>query len=247
MQEILLINPSARPKKRKGTKMAKRRTAAQKRATAKLVAMNRSRRSKSSSSVKRRRKTYRKNPAAPVYVQNAAAPRKRRARTMRVNPSVRRRMRSRTRNPIGGIMPMVKDSAMGAVGAVAVSSLYSFVPLPDMLKMGNMAYVSKGLLAVLFGIVGAKVLPRNIAGKMAAGSLTVTMYEALKDNLGGVVPGLSGVGYFPGGRVAGSVPRMNGRPAPALSEYVNRGMGEYVNRGMGGMTMMDEENCNSIY
>lgn len=244
MQELLIINPSPRPGKRKGKpKMAKRRSAAQKRATAKLVSFNRARRAGSSrkrTSVKRRRRT-----AVASYKANPSPVKRRRSRVARA----RNRMRSYRRNPIAntsrGIVPMLKDSALGAVGAVAVTSIHSFIPMPDAFKTGNMMYVSKAVLAVAFSILAGKVMSKSTANKMASGSLTVTMYEALKDNVGGMIPGLNGLGYYPGGRVVSNYPRMNGRPAPALSEYVNQGMGEYVNRGMSGITQ--EDSCNSIY
>jgi hypothetical protein len=130
-------------------------------------------------------------------------------------------------------MPMLTDSAIGAVGAVGVTSLFSFLPLPMTMKSGMTGHLAKGATAVLFGMIGSKILPRGMAGKMAQGSLTVTMYDALKENLGGMVPGLAGIGYFPGGMVATRVPRMGAQPAPMLSEYVNSGMGEYVRAGMG--------------
>jgi hypothetical protein len=221
---LLLINPSARPSKRKGkAKMRKHRTAAQKRATAKLVALNRAKRRTP------KRRVARRAPVA-AYAANPA-PRKR-ARRRSVS-SVRARVRKYRRNPSGrsmSVMPLLKDSAMGAVGAVAVTALYSFMPVPATFATGNMAHVAKAAFAVLIGTLGRKVLPAGMASKMAAGSLTVTMYEALKDNIGASVPGMHGIGYYPGGRVMSNYPASNAAPAPAaLSEYINRGMGEYIN------------------
>lgn len=227
MQELLLINPSARPSKRKGkTKMRKHRTAAQKRATAKLVALNRAKRRPAKRRVARRAH-------AVTYAANPAPRRHRRRHAV---SGVHHRIRKYRRNPSGrsmAVMPLLKDSAMGAVGAVAVTALYSFMPVPATFATGNMAHVAKAAFAVLIGTLGRKVLPGGMASKMAAGSLTVTMYEMLKDNIGASIPGLHGLGYYPGGRVMSSYPAMQAAPAPAaLSEYINRGMGEYVH-GMG--------------
>lgn len=220
MEQLLLINPSKRPSKRR-----KPRSAAQKAATKRMLAANRSRRAPSAArTVKRRRKNKTEHVAA--YYPN---PRKRRS-AARVARRVKRH--SYRANPAPrSLMPMLKDAGIGAVGALAIDVMFGYIPLPLSLKTGKMNSVAKGAFAVLIGMFGGKILPRGMAGKMAAGSLTVTMHDALKATVSSMLPSAH-LGYYPGGQVTGNFPAMNASPAPALSEYINPGMGEYVHPGM---------------
>jgi len=239
MEQLLLVNPS----KRKTPKRRKTRTAAQKAATRKLVALNRARRAPA-------RKTYASNPA----------PHKRRARRAASPVAAVRRVHRRhtrkhtyTRNPaprnMMGVMQMLKGGFQGGLGAVAINTIYAKVPLPTMLKTGNMSYVGKAAFAIALGLFGRKVLPGNVAARMAEGSLAVTFHDAIVNIAGGMMPsiGLGDMGYYPGGFNA-EMPMMN-TPAPQLgdlgryergnfphnagNEFSQRGeysgMGEYVN------------------
>lgn len=211
MEELLLVNP----RKRRAKSPKRRRTAAQRRATAKMIAANRSRR--------------RSNPVSAL-----ANPRKRRTRRRNPVAANPRRTRRYRRNPIGGnITNMLTASVQGAAGAMVVNAAYNFLPLPDMLKTGVMSSVTKGALAVGLGMFGGKVLPGRVAAEMAKGALTVTMYDALKGVVDGVV---SGLGYYTGGMTFPDVAALSvaRTPAPQLSEYVNMpaferaGVSEYM-------------------
>lgn len=225
MEELLLINPAKRPSKRR-----KSRTPAQKRATAKMLAANRSRYksnpSKATRTVKRRRKNKTSHVAGyyPNPRRRASVSRKVAHRRYKRNPSAR----------VSGAMSLMKDSAMGAVGAIAVEALFGFLPLPATWKSGHMMQVAKSATALAVGLFGHKILPRGMAGKMAVGSLTVTMHEALKPLIASSLPGLH-LGYYPGGMTMSDYPAMNGAPAPALSEYINQGM-----HGLDSMAGVDE-------
>lgn len=222
MAELILINPA---KPLKGKKMATRkraRTAAQKRATAKLIAFNKSRRS-GRTSVKRRKS----NPARAVSAP-AAAPAPRRRRT---NPTVSVAKRSRRRrNPTGGasgIMPMLNAALMGAVGATAVGAAMNYLPLPAALKTGYIRPVTQAALALSLGIFGRKFLGRN-AVKMAEGALTVTLTETIKQV--GSQAGIQLGYYSPGMMMNEYVQPALPMPAPR-PEYRNTsydGMSEYV-------------------
>jgi len=222
MEELLLINPHKR-----GARRRKARTPAQRRATARMLAANRSRRAP----VAKRRRARRHNPAPVVYAANPA-PRRHRRRAAPL-AALHRTQRRYRRNPaprMAGVMGMAKNAFQGAIGATVVNTVINFVPLPAVMKTGRMMYVSQGLLAVLLGVFGRKVMPGNMAAKMAEGSLTVTMHSAIKDVVGGMVPGMN-LGYFPGGYVSGGIPGVSSAPAPAaLAEYLNQpsmaGLGE---------------------
>ncbi len=200
MEELLLINP----RKRSGAKR-KTRSAAQKRATAKLVAMNRA---------KRRAPARR----APTYAANPA-PRKRSSAVRRVKAAARRYRRNPSSRS-GGIMGMLTASLQGAVGATAVNTLFNLAPIPDTLKTGNLQYVTKAAMAVGLGMV----MKNRMGAEMAKGALTVTMHDALVGVVGGMIPGVQ-LGYYPGGAQT-SFPRQANNAAPAhagrLSEYINR-------------------------
>lgn len=224
MEQLLLINPAKRPGKRRKT----RRTAAQRAATARMVAANRRRRSPA-----RRRRS----PAPVVYAANPA-PRRRRRRTSLATVSRRVRRYRRNPSPRAGFAGMFMPAVQGALGATAVNTLLNYLPLPAVMKAGNMQYVARGLLAVMIGAFGGKVMPARMASNMAVGSLTVTFHDALKNVVGPMIPGVT-LGYYPGGVTAGAVPGVYAGAAPAaLAEYVSgpgvglSGVNEYVNSGL---------------
>lgn len=215
MEQLLLVNPSPRPSRRK-----KPRTAAQKRATAKLVAANKAR---------RRRKT---NPVTPV-----AAPKYRRS-TRRARSAVTtyaRRSRARKRNPIGGgIGDLLTGALTGAVGALAVNAAYNYLPIPATMRSGYTGYAVKGAFAVALGVFGKRLLGRR-AVKAAEGSLVLTMSQAIIQasagtgvNLGYYSPAVQ---YAPNPmyqrRLSEYVSGTGAAPIPSLADTY-RGMGEYV-------------------
>lgn len=212
----MLINPGKRRTKRR----AAGRTAAQKRATAKLVAMNRA---------KRKPRT---NPRRKGVVRTASYASNPGHRSRRVTRRVSRR--SYRRNPAGrrgNLMGLLLSSFQGAAGAMVVNTAFNYLPLPAMLTAGPMKHVAKGALAVGLGML----VKNRMVAEMVKGSLTVTMHDALKENLASLIPGAN-LGYYAGGAQAGFTPRFNAQPAPALSEYVNSpGMS-----GMGSMSDMSE-------
>lgn len=217
MEQLLLVNPAKRPRKRTT------RTAAQKRATAKLVAMNKA----------RRRSSYRKNPvpalAAPTYTKT------RRKTRRAVTAAVSRARRTRRRNPIGGmggIGAMLGAALNGTAGALVVNAAYNYLPLPATMRTGYTSYAVKAALAFGLGIFGRRFMGSR-AVKMAEGSLIVTMSQlAIQASQG---TGLK-LGYYspavqyraPAGmrQLAEYLPE-NGYKMPSLQENY-AGMGEYV-------------------
>lgn len=173
MSQLLLINPKGR------TKMAtkKPRTAAQKAATRRMVAANRSRGSKKSVAVSSPSRRTSKAPSARLV-------RRRKANTVRgyfPNPAKRRRY---ARNPIGlsakGVSAMSMTALQGAGGALVVNTALNYVPyLPASLTSGNGKYLTRAAAAIALGTFGNKVLPRGVAQNMAVGALTVALHDLI--------------------------------------------------------------------
>lgn len=249
MPQVLIVNPSPRKGAKKGTAaMAKKaRTAAQKRATAKLVALNKTRR-RGSASPRRarkspRRKARRSNPTGAVM--SNPAPKRRRARrsTKSAASGAGRVLRYRRRNPVGGIGEFVSGqlipSAIGGGGALLLDVALAVLPIPPALKTGALAPVVRIAGAVGIGALAGMVTNRRTANQIAAGALTVTMYQITRGLLArmlpaGSVPGLSApddyLGYINSGMMVGGAD-------DGMGEYVSdgpallpdgTGMGEYV-------------------
>lgn len=214
MEQLMLINPRKRGAKRRP------RTAAQRAATKRMVAANRARRSPSRSVA-----TYATNPA-PVRRRRPAK-----------RHSVARIMRHRKRNPASrssGVMPMVTGAFVGATGALLVNTVGNYLPMPASMQSPNMKAMVNGVLAIALGTFGSKFIGRR-AVQMAEGALTVTLHDALKNVLSGVIP--MNLGYYSPAMIMGADNRV-GLPTPSeqsLREYMQpmsqrEGMGEYMYR-----------------
>lgn len=241
MPQVLLVNPSERKGKPKMAKKA--RTAAQKRATAKLVASNKARRAASAPKRRKARSvTRRSNPITTTFST-------RKRRKARSAPKAARRVTRRRRsNPIGGmgdfLTGTLMPSAIGGGGALLLDVALAVLPIPASLKVGALAPVVKIAGAVGLGMAAGMVVSRKTANQIAAGALTVTMYNIAKGLLvkatGGKIPGLaghdeyyslmpSGVGEYVGEYV-GDGDAMGAIPFDDGVGYINSGMqvGEYV-------------------
>lgn len=235
MAEILLLNPKGR------TKMKKRRTAAQKRATAKLVAMNRARRK---SGTKVRRTVARKATRRRVAVTVAAnpAPRRRRA-ARRSNPAAT--VRRRRRNPIalgkmGSILAPMKEAAIQGAGAVAFDIGFSYVNryLPASLQRTpgqvGLGDAVKAVITVVAGQALAKVT-KGYSRKAAVGALTIQARDIVASMLPASAGAVAGLGHAVPGRIINASARVNpvrtslnayvpGAPTPLLNAYSQSGV-----------------------
>lgn len=261
MAQVLLINPAERPSKVKAKRkekriMAKRkRTPAQIAATRKLVAMNKSRGSKGKRVSRAKPASKRRRSASKGgYAIATVAPKRRKARRPFTSAAVAsdagRKLRYRRRNPIGGgfIGDTLIPAAVGGGGALAVDVLLGLLPLPVAMKTGPMAPIVKVAAAVGLGFAAKTVVSRKMAEQLAAGAITVTLYNVAKAALvkagKGKIPGLSEyVGAYPdalfydgasGGVVNGMGEFVSGPDeAPEMGEFVDGdddGMG-YMNAG----------------
>jgi hypothetical protein len=197
MPLVTVINPSPRKGTLKGkSKMAtkkKSRSPAQRRAIAKLVALNRQR-------AKASRRSARK-PAAKKSTTRAVATTSTRRRRYRRSSAAAattagRVLRYRRPNPIGNFMTQTLiPSAVGGAGALALDVAVAALPLPPTMKTGPMAPIVKAAGAVGLGMLAGQFLGRKTGEQIAAGALTVTMYNVAKSMLmrvgGGKIPGLS--------------------------------------------------------
>lgn len=235
MNEILLINPAKRGAKRKKVNlstrkgnavMAKtRRTAAQRAATARMIAANKARRKGATGKA---RTTH-------VMVANPA-PRRRRRSPVKAHTSIKRTRRYK-RNPISGnsIKGMLEMGLKGALGATAVNTIHNYLApyLPASVQGGNMGYIVRGALAVALGSFGGKLMSRPLAQQMAMGSLTVTLHDAIRDNFGAIVPGVTlgytspGMTTFPQSAPRASLPNKSG-----MGMYAPAGLGMYAPQGV---------------
>jgi hypothetical protein len=215
MAEMLILNPAPRRKARKT------RSAAQKRATARMLAANRSR------NPKRRAARRRSNPAPVV-----ASARRVIRRPRRSNPVGARRRR----NPIGSVggklgvkslINMLRDAAIGGAGAVGVDVLMAKLNphLPASMQV-NPAKVGVGD-AVKFGITAllGSVLSkptRGLSQKMAMGAMTTQA----RDLISGMLPAsmaVAGLAY--------ASPAMTVRGNQRIGPIRNAQMGAYIRPG----------------
>jgi len=168
---MLVGNPKRRAKSRKAP------SAAQKRARANFAAMARAR---STATASRRRRSV-------STVVRRVARRVRRS----VSPRVVRRYASRANAGyrLGGVVPMLKNAAVGAAGAVAVDVAYGFIgqyipasmqsPTDSSGSPNYMYYMGKGALAIGIGMIGRRVLGRY-APALVMGSMIVTIHQLLR-------------------------------------------------------------------
>ena len=186
MAHILLVNPKVKPSKRKRKRISKgvksvakkRRTAAQKAATRKLVALNRG---KGRSVVKTSKRRRKRNPIA-----------------VSARRTIRSHRRARRSNPItssmgrGGLVgSTIMPAAIAAGGAISLDLIWGLIPLPDSIKVGSMRHVAKAVGAIGLGMLAGMVVKKDTARALATGALTVVMYNAARDVLASVAPSIT--------------------------------------------------------
>lgn len=202
-----------------------RRTAAQKRATLKMLSANRA----------RRRKRNPSRAAAYRSVPTMANPIKRRRRRRARNPigSVARRRVNRIRrrrNPIGGVQNLFMSAVTGAAGAIVLDVAFGYLPIPANLKTGPLKDVVKAIGAVGLTMIASRVVKKSTAEAMGIGALTVIAHDLAKgaiakfapsvkmDGMGDMGLYVNGLGYYSPAMPAGG---QDALPAPGMGLYVN--------------------------
>lgn len=210
MSQLLLLNPRKRRARKAGAK--RRRSPAQRAATARMLAANRSRGRVARNPARRRRVTYHRRAA------------------LRHNPIRRARRSSYRRNPISGnVTAMLKVGAIGGVGAVGVDIIFGYLApmLPASMSTPVNAttggtnwlyFAAKGAVAIGIGTYGGKLMKPQTAEAIAVGALTIMAYQIARS----LVPASVTMGaYVNPGRVM--------RPGP-MSGAMTNNMGAYLPR-----------------
>ncbi len=220
----------------------KARSAAQKAATRKLVALNRRRRGKTT---KRRRRNPVARPAVKTHIVQGRRRRKPAAR----RAVTRRRRRNPTRRmTMQGILnQQLMPAFQGGVGALGLDFAWGMLPLPANLKTGQLRHVVKGVGALGLGWLAANFVKPSTAAQLSTGALTVVMHTALRETIQTTVPQaaqflgeyVEGMGYYNAGEIVspqyngngngnnmGQVPY--GSPLTPMGEYMpDNGVGYY--------------------
>lgn len=223
MAQLLLVNPSVRPsrRKKKGVNKMKRRSRAQLAATKKLVALNRARRKSKKvtlgdSVMARKRRSKRTLKSVKRHGKPASRAAFRKSGYARNPIRLRRRVKRRS-NPIaaklglGGIGKSVIPAAVGAGGAITLDLLWSYLPVPAMVKTGPMRHVAKAAGAIGLGIIAGMLVKKDTANALAAGALTVVMYNAAREAVATFAPNIP----------LGEYLAISDSTAPMLGEYLS--------------------------
>lgn len=175
------------------------------------------RRTRARSANPRRRR--RRNPVGAYMTALAGNPRRRRHHVAR-----RRIGRRRSRNPrfsVGGVMRQVIPAAIGGAGALGLDMALAVLPVPDMLKSGPLAILTKIAGAIGLGYVAGMVIGRERGRLVTTGALTVVAYNAIKQVAQQVAPTLPGLADYEDYQIGAYMASNMGRlgyvsPAPVL-------------------------------
>lgn len=196
----------------------KRRTAKQRAATRKLVAMNRRRR----------------NPGPRRVAKKTRQGTRPTMRTAMTNPKRRRHSVRRRRNPNGGRLTMrnvmnrnLIPAFQGASGGLLLDIAWGYIPPIGGidLKTGQLRHVFKGLGAIGMGMVAQQFMRPATATQLTTGALTTVLHTAMRETVAQFMPNIplgtymEGMGYYNAGQIASP-------------QYGNNNMGEYENNNM---------------
>jgi hypothetical protein len=220
MSEIALFgNPR---KRRRRTKAKAKRARTRTRTRARKMKVRRA----VASRPRRRKRRYLKN----ISISGMPNPRSRKKRY---------RLRGYRRNPtgpMGFVTQNLVPASIGAGGALGLDVLLGFATpfLPAMLTTGPMRPVLRIAGAIGLGMLATQVSGRKIGEQVAAGAITVTVYDILKGLVKQFAPTLAlgendypVLGYYSPGIQVGN-DNMGAYGDYGVGEYVD-GMGQYVN------------------
>lgn len=184
MEELLLINPRRRGRRRQSLRGRPRD------AMGRLLPVRRRRSNPANPSPRRRQR--RSNPIEELALFNPA-PRKRKSAAAAPAPRRRykRRLIGRGKRAARGFMgSTLMPAAMGAAGALGLDILMGFLPIPAVLTTAPAKYLVKGAGAVGLGIAAGYIVAPATAHQLTVGALTVVIHEALKNTLASAMPSL---------------------------------------------------------
>lgn len=135
-----------------------------------------------------RKRTRRKTAKRKTTAMARSAPARRSNPRRRMAATTARRRVARRRNPIkkGVVDTNIMPSLKGAVGAVAVDTLYDMAPIPSAWQVGAVGHGVKALFAIGAGMVAEnmKLANRRHAVDMVNGALTVQFAGLVKEVVG---------------------------------------------------------------
>lgn len=163
------------------TKRRKRRSSAR---NAKGHFVKRRRKSRVAKAVvkRRRRRAGKRSPAMGYTIGP------RRIRRRKLNPRGRRRRHNPRFLPsFSGVMDQLMNASLGAAGGLGLNLALSYIPLPDALKTGWPRHGVRVVGALALGML-AKHFLGSKGNAVAAGALTIAVYDIGKQVINGVSP-----------------------------------------------------------
>lgn len=118
------------------------------------------------------------------------APAKKAKKAVAQQKNTQKRRRKAKKNPIANdVFKQVMDAALGAGGALATEVTARMLPLPNSMRTGYVADLTKAGIAIGIGMAVEKLLKQRVEGrKMTEGALTVIAHNialrAVGPNLG---------------------------------------------------------------
>lgn len=206
--------------------MAKRKRRAARNAKGHFVKRRRkARAAKASAPRRRRRRAAGKRHPATGYTVGS-----RRIRRRKLNPRASRRRRHR--NPrflpsMSGIMDQLMNAGLGAAGGLGLNLALSYIPLPDALKTGWPRHGVRVVGALALGMLAKRFLGSK-GNAVAAGALTIAVYDIGKQVINGVSPEIGArLGEYEDVSLSGDFDYID--PATPIE-----GMGSYLGADAGG-------------
>lgn len=179
--ELMLINPRRRHRRRKARVIRAKRNPTRRRRR-RLSALQ------AQYFGKRRRSGGRKRRARVIHARSNPI---RRRRHRRRHFTVLRRNPISVGNPVGFVSAEIVPAAMGAVGGLATNWIFDNYA-PTMFQSGILNPIGRLGLAAGLGFAVAKVTDNRTGQLVAAGAMTITVYEMLQNYM-------QGGGLFSGG------------------------------------------------
>lgn len=194
---------------------------------AEMLLVNPRRRRRRASTKKRRTRARTR-----VVYANPTRPKRRRrrsgARRSRIGRVTRRTRSGRSFvTSRGFINQTLLPAGVGAAGALGVDIAMGMLPVPDALRSGPLAPFVRLAAAVGIGFIATQVTNRRTGEAVAAGAVTVVMYDVIKGFVRQMAPNLPMAGMD---------------NEYAALDYINAGLpvGEYVGSSNGTVMPMGE-------
>ena len=169
-----------------------------------------------------------------------AVPRARRRSVVLSSNPIRRRKYRRTTgvpSPMGFVKDTLVPSGIGAAGALGLDILLGFLPLPAMLKGPMVTPIVKLAGAVGIGAVAGMITNRRIGEQVAAGAVTVVLYNLLRGVVTQAMPTLALGDYdmsaYPSLEYVGAGLQVGNIPSDEMGTYDGAEMGMYGENQMG--------------